>query len=157
MVLLICDLLIIGIPPRAIPSSIHILYETLTGVDTTEVPSVSFMRRCRTVVKVVGETIAVWKLADSDSWRHIFTDATFGRQCAFQALFFGLMYKYGLMDPVIVSSCIFLENETSQTTFDTIVDKVSFFLMFVFHFHKQLLPAYFLSLISYFQTTSKLS
>ena len=39
-----------------------------------------------------------------------------------------------MLDPVIVSSCIFLENETSQTIFDTIVDKVSIFLMFVFHF-----------------------
>ena len=67
------------------------------------------------------------------------------------------MDKDGLMDPVIVSSCIFLENETSQTTFDTIVDKVSIFLMFVLYFHKHILPAYFLSLISYFQTTAKLS
>ena len=57
------------------------------------------------------------------------------------------MDKDGLLDPVIVSSCIFLENETSQTIFDTIVDKVSIFLMFVFHFHKKLFPAYFISLI----------
>ena len=63
----------------------------------------------------------------------------------------------GFLDPFIVSSCIFLENETSQTTFDTIVDKVSIFLMFVFHFHKKLLPASFLSLISYYHTISKLS
>ena len=62
-----------------------------------------------------------------------------------------------LLDPVIFSSCIFLENETSQKKFDTIVDKVSIFIMFVFHFHKQLLPAYFLSFISYFQTTAKIS
>ena len=32
-----------GIPPRAIPSSIYTIYETLTGVDPTEVPSVSFI------------------------------------------------------------------------------------------------------------------
>ena len=57
------------------------------------------------------------------------------------------MDEDGFLDTVIVYSSIFLENETSQTTFDTIVDKVSIFLMFVFHFHKQLLPAYFLSLI----------
>ena len=101
----------------------------------------SFIRRCLTVVQVVGEAIAAWKLEDSDSWRQIFTDATSRHQCAFQALFVGLMDEDEFLDPVIVSSCIFLENETSQTTFDTIVDKVSIFLMFVFHFHKQLLPA----------------
>ena len=95
----------------------------------------------------MGETIAAWKLADADSWRQIFTDATSCRQCAFQALVVGIMDKDRLLDPGIVSSYIFLENETSQTTFDTIVDIVSIFLIFVFHFHKQLLPAYFLSLI----------
>ena len=104
----------------------------------------SFIRRCCTVVQVVGETIPAWKLADADSWRQIFTDATSRRQFEFQALFVGLMDENGLLDPVIVSSCIFLENETSQTTFDTIVDKVSIFLMCVFHYHKQLLPSYFL-------------
>ena len=43
VVLLICELLIIGIPPTAIPSSIYTLYETLIGVETTEVPSVRFI------------------------------------------------------------------------------------------------------------------
>ena len=35
VVLLICDLLILGIPPKAIPSCIHTLYEMLTGVNPT--------------------------------------------------------------------------------------------------------------------------
>ena len=69
VVLLVCELLIISIPTTAIPISIYTLYETLTGVGTTEMLSVSFFRRCRTVVQVVGETIAAWKLADADSWR----------------------------------------------------------------------------------------
>ena len=155
MVLLVCELLIIGIPPTAIPSSIYTLYETLTGVDPTKVPSVSFIRQCRTVVQVMGETIAEWKLADAESWRQIFNDAISRRQCTFQALVVGLIDEDRFLDPVIVSSCIFLENETSRTTFYTIVDKVSIFLMFVFHFHKQLLPASFISLISSFQITNE--
>ena len=61
VVLLVCELLIIGIPPTAIPSSIYTLYEKLTGVDLTEVPSASFIQRCPTVVKLVGETIAASK------------------------------------------------------------------------------------------------
>ena len=43
VVLLVCELLVIGIPPTAIPISIYNLYETLTGVDLTEVPSVIFI------------------------------------------------------------------------------------------------------------------
>ena len=85
----------------------------ITDVDPKEVPSVSSVRQCHTFVEVVGETITAWKLVDEDSWLQIFTDATSCRQCAFQALVVGLMDKDGLMDPVIVSSCIFLENETS--------------------------------------------
>ena len=105
----------------------------------------------------MGETVAAWKLADAESWRHIFTDVTSRRQCEFQALIVGLMDEDGFLDLVIVSYCIVLENKTSLTTFDTIVDKMSIFLMFVFHFHPQFLPASFLSLISYFQTMAELS
>ena len=107
VVLLVYELIIISIPPTAIPISIYTLYETLTGVDHTVVPYVSFIRRCRTVVKVVGETIAACKLADAESWRHIFTDETSFHQCAYQALVVGLMDEDGFLDPVIVSSCIF--------------------------------------------------
>ena len=102
MVLLICELLIIGNSPTSIPSSIYTLYETLTGVDPTEVPSVRFIRKFRTVLQVLGETIAAWKLADADSWSHIFTDTTSRCQCAFHALSVGLMDKDGFLDPVIV-------------------------------------------------------
>ena len=103
------------------------------------------------------ETIAEWKLADAESWRQIFTGATSRRQCTFQSLVVGLMNEDGLLDLVIVSSCIFLENETSQTTFDKIVHKLSIFLRFFFHFRSHLLPASFLSLMSSFKTTAKLS
>ena len=51
----------------------------------------SFIRRCHTVVQVVGENIAARKLADAKSWRQIFTDTTSSQKCAFQALFVGLM------------------------------------------------------------------
>ena len=107
MVLLVYELLIIGIPQTAIPISIYTLYETQTGVEPTEVPSVGFIRRCRSVSQEVGENNAVWKLADADSWRQIFTDATSCRKCEFKALVVLLMDVDGLMDPVIVSSCIF--------------------------------------------------
>ena len=56
----------------------------------------------------MGETIAAWKLADAESRSQIFTDATSRRQCVLQALVVGLMDEDGLLDPVIVSSCIFL-------------------------------------------------
>ena len=107
MVLLICELLVIGIPPMDITSSIYNLYETLNGVEPIEVLSMSFIQQLSTVVQVLGETIEALKLTDSDSWRQIFTDATSRRQCAFKAFVVGLMDEDGLLDPVIVSSCNF--------------------------------------------------
>ena len=88
---------------------------------------------------------------NDESWRKVFVDATSRCQCAFQALFVGLMDEDGFFDPVIFSSCIFLENDTSQTIFDTILDKVIIFLMFVFNFRTQILPSSFLSLIPSFK------
>lgn len=129
VVLLVVELLVLGVPPKAVPGSIMTVYTTLYGQAPDEVPSLSFVRRCRSVVQVVGKTLAAWRLAESVDWRQIFTDATSRRQCAFQALIVGLMTEDGSLDPVIVSSCIFLEDESAQTTFETIVDKVSF--MFV--------------------------
>ena len=107
MVLLVCAILITDVPPTAIPSRIYTLYETLTCVEPTQVPSASFIRRCCTVVQVVGETIAAWKLADAESRIQIFTDATYRRKCIFKALVVGLMDEDGLLDPVIFSSCTF--------------------------------------------------
>ena len=107
MVLLVCELLIIGIPPMTIPSSIYTLYETLTGVESTEVPSVSFIRKCRNVVQVVGETIVACKLVYADLWRHIFNDATSLRKCAFQSFIVEIMDEDGWMDPVISLLYIF--------------------------------------------------
>ena len=53
---------------RDIPSSIYTIYETMNGVEPTEVPSMIFIQQCHTILQVVGETITAWKLEDADSW-----------------------------------------------------------------------------------------
>ena len=54
----------------------------------------------------------------------MFTDGTSRRQIAFQNLVIALM-EDGTLDPVIVSSCMILENETSEMQVKSIVDMVS--------------------------------
>jgi hypothetical protein len=76
-------------------------------------------------VQVIGETIAAIKLASAEKWDQLWTDATTRRQCPFQALIIGLMDSENKLDPVIVSSCIFLEDETAETTVESILAKVS--------------------------------
>ena len=113
-----------GTPPTSIPSNIEILYETLYSASPKSLPSVSFVRSCRTIVQVLGETILAYKLAKDDNWKQIFFDATTRRQVPFQAVIIGLMSSDKL-DPVIVSSCIFMEDETSEKQVEGILEKVS--------------------------------
>ena len=121
----ICELLVIGTPPASIPSIISSSYQMYYGKEPDEVPQVSFVRQCRVIVQVIGETITAIKLASADKWDQLWTDATTRRQCPFQALIIGLMDSEKKLDPVTVSSCIFLEDETAETTVESILAKVS--------------------------------
>jgi hypothetical protein len=121
----ICELLVIGTPPASIPSIISSSYQTYYGKEPDEVPQISFVRQCHVIVQVIGETIAAIKLASAKKWDQLWTDATTRRQCPFQALIIGLMDSEKKLDPVTVSSCIFLEDESAETTIESILAKVS--------------------------------
>ena len=54
----------------------------------------------------------------------MFTDGTSRRQIAFQNMVIGLM-EDGTLDPVIVSSCMVVKNETSEMLVKSILDTVS--------------------------------
>jgi hypothetical protein len=43
----------------------------LTGDTPNELPTINFVRSCRVVVEVIGETIAAMKLADAPSWNQL--------------------------------------------------------------------------------------
>jgi hypothetical protein len=76
------------------------------------------------LIQVIGDTITALKLGAADNWKQIFFDATTRRQVPFQAVIVALMTD-GKLDPVIVSSCIFMEDETAEKTVESIEDKVS--------------------------------
>ena len=116
VVLLIIELLVIGTPPSAIPATIGAFYETLLKKTPEELPSVDFVRQCRTVTQVLCETMPACRV----QW--VF-DATSRRQTPFQASIITVMTDAGL-DPVIVLSCVFLDDELSETTANSLVDKV---------------------------------
>ena len=124
IVLLICELLVNGTPPSAVPATIQTTSAAFTGAETTELPSVRFVRQCRTVLQSLNETLSALRLANASTWHQLFTDGTTRRQIAFQNLVIGLM-EDGKLDPIIVSSCMVLENETSETQIQSIVDMVS--------------------------------
>jgi hypothetical protein len=77
------------------------------------------------MMEVIGETIAAMKLADAPSWSQLWTDGTNRWQIPFTALVVGLMGKDDdIIDPVVVLSSIFMEDERSETQADRILNRV---------------------------------
>jgi len=113
-----------GTPPAVIPHKLQTLYETLYGTEPVHIPSLNHVRHCRVLIQIIGETISALKLASTDTWKQIFFDATTRRQVPFQALIIALMSN-GKLDPIVVSSCIFMEDETAEKEVESIVNKVS--------------------------------
>ena len=123
VVQLICELLVTGIPPSAIPQIIQTFCETLLQEKPKELPSVNW--ECGVIMEVIGETIVAIKLARAPKWDQLWYDGTTRRQIPFRALIIGMLAgDNNMIDPVVVSSCIFMENETSETQAEGIVDKV---------------------------------
>ena len=55
VVQIICELLVNGTKPAAVPTAMQTMYKMLTGDTPDELLCVSFVRSCRVVVEVIGE------------------------------------------------------------------------------------------------------
>ena len=107
-----------------IPSSIGTLTATFYGEEPKKLPSINYVRQCQVLVQVIGETITAIKCPN---WAQIFFDSTTRRQVPFTAIVVSLMGDGpDSIDPIIVSSCVVLEDETSEKQVDGIVNKVSY-------------------------------
>jgi hypothetical protein len=69
--------------------------------------------------------LAAYKLGAAELWTQVFTDRTNRRQMALQNLAIAVKSGDNAIEHVIASSCIFVENETSESIVDAIKDKVS--------------------------------
>ena len=118
-----CELIVNGSPPSEIPSSIGTLTATFYGKEPKKLPSINYVHQCQVLVQVIGETITAMKCPN---WAQIFFDSTAQRQVPFTAIVVSLMDDGpDSIDPIIVSSCFVLEDETSEKQVDGIVNKVS--------------------------------
>jgi hypothetical protein len=64
------------------------------------------------------------KLQSAEICDQLLTDSTTRQQIPFTACIIGILADSGNIDPVVVSSCIFMEDETSDTQVDGTVNKV---------------------------------
>ena len=120
-----------GTPPSAVPADIQSSWAAFTGVEAKELPSASFVRQCQTVLQNINKTLSAFRLGQAETWHQVFTDGTARRQIAIQNLVVALMEGDDL-DPVIVSSCMYVENETAEKCVLSIKETVSEVSQFCF-------------------------
>ena len=127
IVLLICEILVNGKPSSAVPANIQTVSVEFTGTAACEIPSVEFVSKCQVVLQIVNETLSAFILGNAETWNQLFKDGTSRRQISLQNLVIYLMENDGL-DPVIVSSCMYVEDETSEKCVESILETVSYIL-----------------------------
>jgi hypothetical protein len=66
------ELLVNGLPPLAIPSSIMTLFATLYGEEPKKIPSLNYVHQCRVLVQIISEMITAMKLVIYPNWAEIF-------------------------------------------------------------------------------------
>eukprot|EP00957_Ditylum_brightwellii_P039599 2995239-Ditylum_brightwellii.AAC.1 len=92
---------------------------TINGFRVLELPSLNFVRQCHVVLQTLNTILAAYCLGRAAELEQIFMDGTTRQQIAFQDLVIGIK-ENGKLDPVIVSSCICLEDELSEMQTKTI-------------------------------------
>ena len=69
-------------------------------------------------------TMAALRLGNATEWSHLFTDGTSRRQIAFQDLVISVI-EDNKLDPVIILSCMYLEDESSDMQVKSIFTEVN--------------------------------
>ena len=126
MWILIMEQLVSSTPPTAIVANILSVIKVIApNMKVNELPSISTVRKGRTLLDGVCSTLAAYKLAKADTWKQLHTDGTSRRQITVQNLIVSLKTEDGKLDPVLLSTSILAENESSEVVCDSILDTIS--------------------------------
>ena len=113
---MLLEQLVNNTPPSCIQSNLVSVIEVASPrTIIKELPSLSTIRRGRTVLHVVVTTLAAYRLAKKESWKQLFTDGTSRRQSAKQNLSIAIQSEEGRFIPVLLDTNILPENEESNT------------------------------------------
>ena len=125
MVQLILESLVNGTPPSSVPANIisHVAIMN-PEIKVKEVPSINFVRKCRTILRIVGETLAAYRLGKANDWQQLFSDGTSRRQSAIQNLIIGIKEDSKLRN-IALSSSLILKGESSEEQFEAIAAMIA--------------------------------
>ena len=92
---LIIEELVAGTPPSAVNNNIVSFVKKFSPkTEIVELPSEWTIRRGRTVVLIVCQCIATYRLAKAERWGQLFTDGTGRRQVSFKDLVISVEEDY---------------------------------------------------------------
>ncbi len=114
---MILEMLLHRTPLTCISANILTVVELLhlNNMDIVkELPEITFIRKCRSILTVVTKTIAAYQLASVNEYKQLFTDGRSRRQTAIQNAVVGILTDGGYK-MITLSSGILLENETSKS------------------------------------------
>ena len=124
MLQLVLEMLVNGTPPSAIPLNIKSQAALTTpGVIIEDLPGLGYVRNCRTILRVIGETLTAYRLGKQAEWQQLFTDGTSRRQIALQNLIISIL-EDDILRPLVLSSAMILEGETSEQQCDAVVKMI---------------------------------
>ena len=84
---LIIEQIVNGTPPSSVNSNIVSMLQTFSpSTKISELPTIWTTLCARTVLLVIVQTLASYRIAKANKWEQIFTDGTSRRQVSFQDL-----------------------------------------------------------------------
>ena len=123
MVQLILEHLVNGTSPSSI--SLNIASQAaldITGVKIImqDIPSINFIQKCRRILRIIVETLAFYCIGKMEQCNKLFYDSTGRHHTAIQNLVIdGIVEE--LLRPLILSTYIILEGETSEKQVDSVL------------------------------------
>ena len=105
-----------GTPPSAVSANILSVCKLLfPGAPIVrELPSIRFVRSCRTVLLHLAKTLAAYEIASKDVYEQLFTDGTTRRQTEFQNVIIGVLTPAGYRR-VALDGCILSEEHNAES------------------------------------------
>ena len=92
MLQLVLEMLVNGTPPSAIPKNVASQVALTTPeLKVEDLPCEGYIRKCRTILRIVGETLTSYQLAKQGKWKQLFTDGTSRRQVSLQNLIINII------------------------------------------------------------------
>lgn len=119
---LVVEMLANGTPPSAVSANILSVCKLLfPGAPIVrELPSIRFVRSCRTVLLHLAKTLAAYEIASTDVYEQLFTDGTTRRQTEFQNVIIGVLTPAGYRR-VALDGCILSEEHNAESVTTSIL------------------------------------